>query len=312
VSPTQPLATTPHTTTPHTTAAAKIAATALTAALSFATLVTPASAQTTLDPATKTTTATAYLNIICPAYTATLRYNAAAIKADRAGMKEGAKIPKYLSKEMKQAAKARALAADQMLAYKWPNTELTSNIEKIAEGYDRQAEGLARVADKNKWQDPWRGLPTTNQYAKPVASALGDPQCIDPAAKAAAATAFLNVVCPLNTAIFGYNDAYNKAEKAGMKDGSKMPKYLVKPLKRMSDAFAVASDQLLAYQWPHSELTAKTTMLADDYQRISAFTNRSAKGTKWRTIDLRDIGSTSAFIRVVLDLPPAGEGCPTA
>lgn len=133
---------------------------------------------------------------------------------------------------------------------------------------------------------------------------------LDPSAKAAAASAYLAIICPSNAAVVRYEAAVTKAERAGMKEGSKIPTYLVNALRQTSKADAAAARQLMSYQWPNRDLTGDAKQLAEGMFSDASEADQIAARKKWETADWADLTLYTSRMRLMLGLPPAGQGCP--
>jgi len=137
---------------------------------------------------------------------------------------------------------------------------------------------------------------------------------VDPSARAAAAAAYLNAVCPANAARVPYRAAVDRAEKAGLKTGRPIPGYLRTAMRNMSAAMAREGRLLYDYPWPEElSITYDVRSIAEAEYENSAEFSSLAKAKKWRDPDWAYWnGNWAASARLALGLPPAGEndGCP--
>lgn len=129
-------------------------------------------------------------------------------------------------------------------------------------------------------------------------------------ATAAAAQEYLRIICPANAALANFGKTLARAEKAGMREGSPMPKYLVKALNRDARASAKAAQQLTDYQWPTADLTWVTRNLAEGYYRDAGEMMFIAQGETWRYPRWAATDGFAFNARFSLGLPGAGKGCP--
>jgi hypothetical protein len=96
-----------------------------------------------------------------------------------------------------------------------------------------------------------------------------------------------------------------------MKEGSAVPDYLVKALRKHSNASSRAARQMFDYEWPNSELTSYAKSLA-----ANAYVNPtefyfSATSAEWYEPNLVDNRVKVAKMRLALGMPIAtGGDCP--
>lgn len=130
--------------------------------------------------------------------------------------------------------------------------------------------------------------------------------------KAAAASVYLEAICPANRAKDAYASAVDKYDAS---DEDVAPsKQARKAAGKAADAYAETARVLTdeQYQWPKKVRAAVDRIATYYFETSASYRAASKRGVTWDDIYFDQSGTFPtdvAKVRLTLDLPPAGEGC---
>lgn len=139
---------------------------------------------------------------------------------------------------------------------------------------------------------------------------------LDPAAKAAAAQAYLGIVCPLHLAQTSFLLPWEK--RATKPKTARLLRQFKSDMRRFSAAYARAGLEVADYPWPRYLISDAQSLGKYFYELSSAF-GRFTRGKTWEELADVTLWSTPypddevKSLRFALGLPPAesaNDGCP--